>query len=231
MGIWEIPLIALVILVVFAIWHFPNIRSDLERGLKEFKNESDQISAKLQSALTGEPSSETSNPFPQFILWLAQGFGVGRLPWAPGTFGSLVGLLWFWILLLANSPLFFLVGILASIFISVRLCGTGEKILNERDPGSIVMDEIIAIPICFGGWLGWLYFKNDFWPGPEYFFSGKTALMTLGIFALFRLFDIAKPWPVKQSQNLPGGWGVTIDDVLAAVYVNLVVALVLAIWT
>jgi len=164
----------------------------------------------------------------KFILWLAQGFGAGRIPFAPGTFGSVVGLVWFWILLLPKSPLVFLLGIVASIFVSAWLCGVGEKILNERDPGSIVMDEIIAIPICFGGWLGVLFFKNNFWPVPEYFFSGKTVIMTIGVFLLFRLFDIAKPWPVKQSQNLPGGWGVTIDDVLAAVYVNIVVLLILA---
>ena len=50
--------------------------------------------------------------------------------------------------------------------------------------------------------------------------------MTLGVFALFRFFDVLKPWPVQQSQSLPGGWGVTIDDVLAAIYVNLAVLLV-----
>jgi phosphatidylglycerophosphatase A len=45
--------------------------------------------------------------------------------------------------------------------------------------------------------------------------------MTLGLVALFRVFDIWKPWPVRQSQCLPGGWGVTVDDLLAAVYVAL----------
>lgn len=154
------------------------------------------------------------------ILWLAQGFGVGKIPFAPGTFGSVIGLLWFYILLLPENPLVFVVGILAGIFISVWLCGAGETILNQRDPGCIVMDEIIAIPICFGSWLAWIYFQKGSWPAPEYFFTGKNLQMTLGVFALFRLFDISKPWPVKQSQNLPGGWGVTLDDVLAAVYVN-----------
>jgi phosphatidylglycerophosphatase A len=48
------------------------------------------------------------------------------------------------------------------------------------------------------------------------------------VFALFRFFDVLKPWPVRQSQSLPGGWGVTIDDVLAALYVNLAVLLVYA---
>lgn len=161
------------------------------------------------------------------ILWLAQGFGVGRIPFAPGTFGSVVGLAWFWILLLPGSPLLFLIGVLASIFVCVWLCGAGEKILKQRDPGSIVMDEIIAIPICFAGWLAVLFFKKGFWPAPEFFFSGKNALLTVGVFLLFRLFDIAKPWPVRQIQSLSGGWGVTIDDVLAALYVNIAILLIL----
>ncbi|MEO6034655.1 MAG: phosphatidylglycerophosphatase A [Verrucomicrobiota bacterium] len=163
----------------------------------------------------------------RILLWLAQGFGVGRIPWAPGTFGSVVGLLWFWILLVPKSPLFFSIGVLASIGASIWLCGEGEEILNKRDPSSIVIDEIIAIPICFGSWLAILFFQKGFWPAPEYFFSGGNGIMMAGVFLLFRLFDISKPWPVKQSQYLPGGWGVTVDDLLAAFYVNIVVCIIL----
>ncbi|MEP6663425.1 MAG: phosphatidylglycerophosphatase A [Verrucomicrobiota bacterium] len=163
----------------------------------------------------------------RFILWLAQGFGVGRIPFAPGTFGSLVGLVWFWILLLPNSPLIFVLGCIAGVFASVWLCSAGEKILQQRDPGSIVIDEIIAIPLCFGSWLAILFFRKGFWPETEYFFFKQNWLFTIGVFALFRLFDVWKPWPVRGSQNLPGGWGVTIDDVLAAIYVNVVVLLIL----
>jgi len=163
----------------------------------------------------------------RLILWLAQGFGSGRIPFAPGTFGSVVGLLWFYLLLLPRNSAVFVVGAVAGIFLSVWLCGAGEKILNQRDPGSIVLDEIIAIPMCFGSWLAWVYFKTETWPAAEYFFTEKNLWMTIGVFVLFRLFDIAKPWPVKQSQNLPGGWGVTLDDVLAAVYVNGAVFLIL----
>jgi phosphatidylglycerophosphatase A len=60
-------------------------------------------------------------------------------------------------------------------------------------------------------------------PGPEYFL--RHWELSIGVFALFRLFDVSKPWPVRQSQHLHGGWGVTIDDVLAAVYVNIAVVL------
>ena len=160
-----------------------------------------------------------------FILWLAQGGGSGRIPHGPGTFGSLVGMLWFCALLLPGSPWIFAAGVLASVFLSVWVCGRAEIILGQEDPGSVVLDEIIAIPLCFAWWLGVLFFQKGIWPGAAYFFTGRGMLMTAAVFVLFRIADIAKPWPVSQSQSLHGGWGVTLDDVLAALYVNVVLAL------
>jgi phosphatidylglycerophosphatase A len=162
-----------------------------------------------------------------FLLWLAQGFGVGRIPVAPGTFGSVVGLAWFAVLLLTGNLGLFIAGTIVGVALSVWLCGAGEKILNAKDPGSVVFDEIAAIPICFLGWVIVHIRNTGAFPSPEYFFSKHYILPTLGVFAAFRLFDVWKPWPVRQSQSLPGGWGVTIDDALAAVYVNVVVLVVL----
>jgi len=121
----------------------------------------------------------------------------------------------------------FLVGAMVGVALSVWLCGVGEKVLSAKDPGSIVFDEIAAIPICFIGWIAIHIWKADAFPSPEYFFSKQHILPTLGVFAAFRFFDVLKPWPVRQSQSLPGGWGVTVDDTLAAVYVNVVVLAVL----
>ena len=162
-----------------------------------------------------------------FILWIAQGFGVGRIPFAPGTFGSLVGLLWFAVLLLPGNLWFCLGGMLAAIFLSVWLCGAAETILKRTDPGSVVLDEIVAVPLCFAVWVGKYLLQHGILPAPGYFFSRDAWPLTLAVFAAFRLFDVLKPWPVRQSQRLPGGWGVTIDDVLAAFYVNLLAALAL----
>jgi phosphatidylglycerophosphatase A len=162
-----------------------------------------------------------------FVLWLAQGFGIGRIPVAPGTFGSLVGLLWFALLLLTRNLELFLFGTIIGVALSVWLCGAGEKILKAKDPGSVVFDEIAAIPICFIGWVNIHLRHTGAFPTPEFFFSKHNLLPTLGVFAAFRLFDVWKPWPVRQSQSLAGGWGVTIDDALAAVYVNVVVLIVL----
>lgn len=162
------------------------------------------------------------NPSDKFLLWLAQGFGAGRIPWAPGTFGSLVGLLWFAVLLVPGSLVIYLMGIALSIAGSVVVCTEAERILGETDPGSIVLDEIIALPICFLPWLVREYLRLGAMPSAEVFFSGKAILGSAGIFLLFRVFDITKPWPVRQSQRLPAGFGVTIDDCLAAGYVAIV---------
>jgi phosphatidylglycerophosphatase A len=163
-----------------------------------------------------------------FLLWIAQGFGIGRIRVAPGTWGSLVGLLWFALLLVPRSGAWFLGGTIAGVAVSVWLCGNAEKTLNRKDPPSVVLDEIIAIPICFSGWLGIVWLKSSSWPAPGFFFSAETWLATAAVFAAFRFFDVLKPWPVHQSQSLPGGWGVTVDDVLAAVYVNVALLAVYA---
>ena len=162
------------------------------------------------------------NPSDEFLLWLAQGFDVGRIPWAPGTFGSLVGLLWFAALLVPGSLVIYLIGIALSIALSVIVCTEAERILGKTDPGSVVLDEIIALPICFLPWVIREYLRLGTMPSAEAFFTGRALLGSAGIFVLFRLFDIIKPWPVRQSQRLPAGFGVTIDDCLAAGYVALV---------
>lgn len=161
----------------------------------------------------------------KLLLFIAQGFGIGRVPVAPGTFGSVLGMCWFALLLLLGNLWLFLLGTLVGLALSVWLCGFGEKALNAKDPGSVVFDEIGAIPVCFIGWVVLQLCKTGTFPSPQFFFSARNWLPTLGVFAAFRFFDVLKPWPVRQSQSLPGGWGVTVDDFLAALYVN---ALVLA---
>ncbi|HKQ39483.1 MAG TPA: phosphatidylglycerophosphatase A [Verrucomicrobiae bacterium] len=148
------------------------------------------------------------------VLWVAQGFGAGRIPFAPGTFGSLVGLLWFYLLLRTGNFWCYLAGTLSGVALSVWLCGKAERILNQTDPGSIVLDEISAMPLCFILSIGVPWFKRGELSTPHWAF-------VLIIFILFRIFDIAKPWPIRGAQKLPGGWGVTVDDALAALYVAL----------
>jgi phosphatidylglycerophosphatase A len=154
------------------------------------------------------------------MLWLAQGFGVGRIPFAPGTFGSVLGFLWFLLLLRSGNFWLYLAGLVLGVVLSIWLCGVAEKILDRTDPGSVVLDEIVAMPLCFVAWVASDWFSTGHLPVAESFFSAPNWRSTLLIFLLFRFFDILKPWPVRQSQNLAGGWGVTVDDLLAAVYVS-----------
>jgi phosphatidylglycerophosphatase A len=159
-------------------------------------------------------------------LWIAQGFGIGRIPVAPGTFGSLVGILWFGLLLVPANLWIFIAGTIVGFAVSVWLCGEAEKILKQKDPGSVVLDEITAMPVCFLGWIGMSLWKTDSMPRLDEILNARTWPAVLGVFVAFRFFDVLKPWPVRQSQSLPGGWGVTVDDFLAAIYVNALALLV-----
>ena len=152
-------------------------------------------------------------------LWFAQGLGVGRIPFAPGTFGSAAGVLWLFVLLAAGNFWIYAAGLLFGIALSIWLCGAAERILQQTDPSSVVLDEIAAMPLCFVVWIASDWFRRGHLPAPESFFDSQNWVRTVIIFGFFRFFDILKPWPVRQSQKLPGGWGVTVDDLLAAIYV------------
>ena len=155
------------------------------------------------------------------ILWVAQGFGIGRIPVAPGTWGSLLGAGWLLVLLAPGQVWIYIAGLVLSTLFSVWVCGRAEKILGRTDPGSVVMDEIIAVPLCFAGWLAHSMSQTGHFPSPGALLEPGNLPVFIGLVIAFRFFDIVKPWPVRQSQCLPGGWGITIDDLLAAVYVNL----------
>lgn len=157
----------------------------------------------------------------RFVLFLAQGLGSGWLPKAPGTFGSVVGCLWTLALLATGHPALYGIGVLAGAALSVWCCGQAESLLHEKDPGSVVLDEIVAVPLAFAGWAGLLWIDaQGHWPAAGEWIAGSRGLWWLAGFAVFRLFDIWKPWPIRQSQALPGGWGITVDDLLAALATN-----------
>ena len=154
------------------------------------------------------------------LLLLAEGFGVGRVRRAPGTFGSFLGLLWFLVLVWPQHFGVYAGGALGGVLASVWVCVAAERILERTDPPSVVLDEIVAVPLCYAGGVAWLWLKTGEMPSPGFFFTGRNWWGIAGVFVAFRFFDILKPWPIGVSQRLPGGWGVALDDVLAACYVN-----------
>jgi len=203
---WVVLLMAMVVLLLFGIWRLPDIsRAAATGNRKEL----------------GEVLSETGAAL---VVCIAQGFGIGRVSVAPGTFGSLLGLVWFVLLVASGEFWVYLVGTTCGLAVSILVCGIAEKILEEKDPGSVVFDEIAAVPVCFLPWVAIVSFKFQGLglPPVQHFFFSRAWLLTGAIFVLFRAVDVLKPWPIRQSQKLPGGWGVTIDDVLAAVVVGLV---------
>ena len=151
----------------------------------------------------------------KFILFAAEGFGAGRFPVAPGTVGSLVGFGWIYILLLPGHLVAYIAGIVLGFFGAVWIGGAGELISGRTDPGSIVIDEIAALPLAF---LGALVAESNSLATPSFgsFFHGTNIIALLVAFAGFRLFDVAKPWLIGRAQDLPGGWGLVVDDFLAA---------------
>jgi phosphatidylglycerophosphatase A len=135
-------------------------------------------------------------------LVLATGLGVGFVPWMPGTFGSLLGLPVAWLVMGSNMPLWAKIAVEVGLLLAgIPLCGRAAKLFGRPDPGSVVYDEIAAIPLLF--------------LSVPVTFSTSTAIVG---FIWFRVFDIAKPWPVHRLERLPGGLGIMIDDMAAAVY-------------
>jgi phosphatidylglycerophosphatase A len=221
---WEIVLIVAIVLILLGATHLPGRRDGLKRGFDEFRKASKEAHDEIREAINPGISPKESRRIARmsFVLWLSQGLGIGRIPFGPGTFGSLAGLIWFAFLLQTGNFWIYLTGTLCGLALSVWLCGAAEKILRQADPSSVVLDEIAALPLCFLAWVASEWFRNAQLPPVEGFFNARTWVQTAILFVLFRLFDILKPWPIRRSQRLPGGWGVTIDDVLAATYVALI---------
>ena len=135
----------------------------------------------------------------RFSVALATFFGIGRLPWAPGTWGSLAGLAISWFFFL-DHPYRLLIAAALLFAVSVPACTRAEALMGEKDPSSVVVDEVVGMMVSMA-----------FLPAPHGYFA-------LIAFILFRLFDIWKPWPWKKLQYLPGGWGILVDDVGAGLY-------------
>ncbi|MCX6906864.1 MAG: phosphatidylglycerophosphatase A [Verrucomicrobia bacterium] len=132
----------------------------------------------------------------RLALAVATGFGSGCLPVAPGTWGSLVGVLYFLALWKLNWLVF---GIVVGLVLSVVTAGVGERHFARKDPPQVVVDEVVCFPLAMLG-------------------LPVTMGYVVAAFVLFRIFDVIKPQPAHWVQRWPGGWGITADDVVAALY-------------
>lgn len=144
-----------------------------------------------------QPSGKLLRSHPAHFF--ALGFGSGLAKKAPGTFGTLVGLPLFW--LISAQPLAVQLILITLLFlIGIYFCEKTGQVLGVSDHGSIVWDEIVAIMLV-------LTFTTNQWQ------------WWITAFLLFRLFDIWKPYPIRQCDaKVKGGLGVMLDDLLAAIY-------------
>ena len=150
-----------------------------------------------------------------FLIYnLATGFGAGRSPEVPGTAGTVVGLI-LYLLFFPQTAFWQLVFVLVAIAIAIYVSGWMAEAESNKDPSMVVADEIVGLFVTYL----WLPVGDD---------STRPAwTLLLAGFVLFRIFDIWKPWPLRKLESLPGGWGIVVDDIGAAVYANIL----LQIWS
>lgn len=144
----------------------------------------------------------------RFRLGLATCGFLGSIPVAPGTFGTLGGVLIAWAL--APTEWFLLWVLLAAVAVYIlgrSLGAWAERYAGKKDPGWFVLDEVVG------------YLVTVAWVG------GPTPLALLTAFCAFRFFDIVKPPPVKRFERIGGGDGIMLDDVVAGLYGLLLVML------
>lgn len=135
-----------------------------------------------------------------FMYTVGTFFGFGRIPGAPGTWGSLAGACCFYFML--GKPQVLIPLLVALFFLGVWVSGQMEKMLRQRDPSCVVIDEVCGVGIAMLGI-------------PQIALQWPYLIMSV---LLFRIFDIWKPYPIRKIETLPGGWGVMCDDLLAGIY-------------
>ena len=141
--------------------------------------------------------------------FLAFGFGSGLSPFAPGTIGTLVAIP-FALALKSLDPLGFWIALLLLFLSGIKLCADTSRKLGVHDHGGIVWDEIVGYCLAVA-------------------FVPLQWQWLLAAFALFRFFDIVKPWPIRQiDKKISGGFGIMIDDVIAALFTMILLAAVKA---
>jgi phosphatidylglycerophosphatase A len=158
-------------------------------------------------------SKTRTEPF-GFVDWMAVALatagGAGFAPYAPGTVGSIVGVLIYLIIEAAHAGAYYLHAIIFFFIVGTWASSRVEQ-LYGHDSRRIVIDEVVGQMITFG------------------LFAGRYQLSAIFIatgFGLFRLFDITKPFPIRRLERLPGGLGVVADDVGAGLYGLVALALI-----
>lgn len=134
-------------------------------------------------------------------------FGLGHLPIAPGTWGSLAGL--GFCLLLHDDPVLYITAFIVSFILGIIASHKLEKKWGMKDPSSVVIDEFASIFIAF-------------------LLIPITVPIVITGFILYRVIDIIKLPPMRSLERLKGGWGIMLDDLMGAIYTNLILQILIA---
>src|ERR1051326_1251037 len=191
--------------------------------MSAIKESSDELNPAVEVSSTAIPRAKSRRTFADYLALAIATVGVGLFPVAPGTLGSLVGVgLFLSIRGVAGGPVeryalshhwnYFeveapqLAIVLVTIFV-ISLAGVwaasrAETVFQRKDPGAVVIDEVAGQMIAL---LSASFFVNFAWS-------------IVSAFILFRLFDIWKPYPIRQLESLKSGLGIMADDVLAGMY-------------
>jgi phosphatidylglycerophosphatase A len=156
---------------------------------------------------------------PEAVVNIATLGPVGMTFPAPGTWGSLAGIIFFVVCCAQMNDIELLIAALIVAYPAIGICGQAEIIMGRRDPGEVILDEVVAIPLCLIGW------RIIAVPG----FLGFMGIL-VAAFAVFRFYDIKKPWVIDKLQALPGGWGIVLDDTAAALATCATLHLAHAVW-
>ena len=156
--------------------------------------------------MNSEPENLARTVLTDPVHFLAFGFGTGLAPFAPGTFGSIPGLILFWLTL--DFGLYAQVGIAVALALAgIWICGESARRIGVHDHGGIVWDEIVGMYVTL-------------------FVAPVSVVGFVLAFVLFRIMDIVKPWPIRDlDHSMQGGLGIMLDDLLAALYAALLLAL------
>ncbi len=140
------------------------------------------------------------------VNFVAFGFGTGLATFAPGTVGSLPGVLLAWLML--DMGIYFQLGVAVALSLAgIWICGESARRIGVHDHGGIVWDEICGMYITL-------------------LLAPPTLLGFALAFGLFRFFDIVKPWPIRDlDHRLGGGLGIMLDDLVAALYALILLVL------
>ena len=145
----------------------------------------------------------------RLFIFFATGLGAGFSPIVPGTAGTLVAIPLY--LFISSIPsLLYELTLVAFFFFSSWISNQAERHWQRKDDRRIVIDEIMG------------FFVTMLW-------LPKSTISVIGGFALFRFFDILKPFPIRRLERVSSGFGVVLDDVLAGIYANIALRLFLLI--